>query len=281
MRSGNPADTDPCGWRCGFYPGSYPRECTSGTAATFDQARIDFEEAWRDFLADRTEADFDEYRKHGAWTAWKYAMWDSGCKLPTQVASGQFRCFCGAGLATGDATSSIMAISWVGPPLTFKIYPDARQGSPWHFRAPATVPARRDRPLTRRDQAACDRPAGWRPMPLPRCCDVAASIPCANLSRSADLGRRGNAGSGHIAPGGGNRRKGLAVSSARKNRPGSRVLRHRNITVFRVYEGFDQAALLTSRRREVCDWPYQEADADRRRQPRPTPRRIADAHTMA
>jgi hypothetical protein len=92
-------------------------------------------------------------------------------------------------------------------------------------------------------------------------------IPCANLSRSADLGRRGNAGSGHIAPGGGNRRKGLAVSSASKNRPGSQVLRLRNITVFRVYEGFDQAALLTSRRREVCDWPYQEADADRRRQP--------------
>jgi hypothetical protein len=66
------------------------------TAATFDQARADFEEAWRVFLADRTEADFDEYRKHRAWTAWKYAMWDSGCKLPTQLASGQSRCFCGA-----------------------------------------------------------------------------------------------------------------------------------------------------------------------------------------
>jgi hypothetical protein len=23
-------------------------------------------------------------------------MWDSGCKLPTQLASGQSRCFCGA-----------------------------------------------------------------------------------------------------------------------------------------------------------------------------------------
>jgi hypothetical protein len=63
---------------------------------TFDQARADFEEAWRVFPADRTEADFDEYRKHRAWTAWKYAMWDSGCKLPTQLASGQSRCFCGA-----------------------------------------------------------------------------------------------------------------------------------------------------------------------------------------
>jgi hypothetical protein len=72
------------------------RECTSGTAATFDQARADFEESWRVFLANRTEADFDEYRKHRAWTAWKYAMWDSGCKLPTQLASGRSTCFCGA-----------------------------------------------------------------------------------------------------------------------------------------------------------------------------------------
>jgi hypothetical protein len=47
-------------------PGSHPRECTSGTAASFDLARADFEEAWRVFLADRTEADFDEYRKHRA-----------------------------------------------------------------------------------------------------------------------------------------------------------------------------------------------------------------------
>jgi hypothetical protein len=58
--------TDPWQWRCGFYPGSEPGDCTSGTAATFDQARADFEEAWRIFLANRTDADFDEYRKHRA-----------------------------------------------------------------------------------------------------------------------------------------------------------------------------------------------------------------------
>jgi hypothetical protein len=96
IRSGNPFGTDPWQWRCGFYPGSEPGDCTSGTAASFDQARADFEEAWRVFLANRTEADFDEYRKHRAWTAWKYAMWDSGCKLPTQLASGRSSCFCGA-----------------------------------------------------------------------------------------------------------------------------------------------------------------------------------------
>src|SRR5580704_9670548 len=81
IRTGNPDSTDPWQWSCGFYPGSHPRECTSGTAATFDQARDAFESAWRVFLAKRTAADFDEYRRYRAWTAWKYAMLDSGCNL--------------------------------------------------------------------------------------------------------------------------------------------------------------------------------------------------------
>jgi hypothetical protein len=45
IRTGNPHDTDPWEWWCGFYPGSHPREHQSGTAATFDQARGDFEAA--------------------------------------------------------------------------------------------------------------------------------------------------------------------------------------------------------------------------------------------
>jgi hypothetical protein len=126
------------------------------------------------------------------------------------------------------------------------------------------------------------RSAGWGGPCL--CLDVATSrLPSlARTFREArTLADAATQEAGHIAPGGGNRRKELAVSSAWKNRPGSQVLRLRNITVFRVYEGFDQAALLTSRRREVCDWPYQEADAatDRRRQP--GRHRGADAHTMA
>jgi hypothetical protein len=64
IRSGNPFATDPWQWRCGFYPGSLPGDCTSGTAASFGEARDAFELAWRVFLANRTEADFDEYRKH-------------------------------------------------------------------------------------------------------------------------------------------------------------------------------------------------------------------------
>jgi hypothetical protein len=38
IRAGNPDGTDPWQWHCGFYPGSHPKECASGTAATFDEA---------------------------------------------------------------------------------------------------------------------------------------------------------------------------------------------------------------------------------------------------
>lgn len=35
LRSGNPVDSDPWQWLCGFYPESRPGECTSGTKETF------------------------------------------------------------------------------------------------------------------------------------------------------------------------------------------------------------------------------------------------------
>ena len=65
-----------------FYPGSHPREHQSGTAATFDQARADFEAAWRVFLSSRTEADFQAWRDERDWTARKYALWTpaTGCR---------------------------------------------------------------------------------------------------------------------------------------------------------------------------------------------------------
>jgi hypothetical protein len=96
LRSGNPLDTDHWQWRCGFYPGSEPGDCTSGTAASFDQARGDFEEAAG--LSRQSHRGRHRRIPEGdrAWTAWKYAMWGSGCKLPTQLASGQSRCFRGA-----------------------------------------------------------------------------------------------------------------------------------------------------------------------------------------
>jgi hypothetical protein len=45
---GNPSAAP--NWRCGFYPGSRPRECSNGTAATFQTAREAFEAAWQIFL---------------------------------------------------------------------------------------------------------------------------------------------------------------------------------------------------------------------------------------
>jgi hypothetical protein len=52
-RVGNPHDTDQWEWNCGFYPGSHPGEHQSGTAATFKEARADFEHAWQVFEAHR------------------------------------------------------------------------------------------------------------------------------------------------------------------------------------------------------------------------------------
>jgi hypothetical protein len=80
-RVGNPHDTDPWEWTCGFYPGSSPGEQQSGTSATFDEARADFGTAWQVFLSKRTEADFQAWRDERDWTARKYALWDASKRL--------------------------------------------------------------------------------------------------------------------------------------------------------------------------------------------------------
>jgi hypothetical protein len=95
IRTGNSHDTDPWEWRCGFYPGSHPGEHQSGTAMTFDEARADFEVAWKIFLSNRTEADFQAWRDQRDWTARKYAMWERGEKLPSQIPSSLMTCPCG------------------------------------------------------------------------------------------------------------------------------------------------------------------------------------------
>jgi hypothetical protein len=77
-RAGVPVDVDQWGWQCGFYPPSHNGRHCDGTAETFERARAEFEVAWREYLPKCTEADFAEYRRQEAWTAWKYAMWDAG-----------------------------------------------------------------------------------------------------------------------------------------------------------------------------------------------------------
>jgi hypothetical protein len=106
-RVGNPSDTDPWEWVCGFYPGSKLGEIQSGTSATLDDARAEFASAWAVFLANRTTADFQAWRYQRDATAWKYAMWDRGFRLPTQTTSGRSKCFCGADLTVDGVTDHI------------------------------------------------------------------------------------------------------------------------------------------------------------------------------
>jgi hypothetical protein len=82
LRSGQSTTADPWEWRCGFYPDSEPGDWSSGTAATFWEARKAFEAAWRIFLAKRTDADFQVWRDHPDRAAQKYALWDAGQHLP-------------------------------------------------------------------------------------------------------------------------------------------------------------------------------------------------------
>jgi hypothetical protein len=79
---GNPVAAPKWQWRCGFYPGSRPGECTSGTTATFQAAREAFEAAWCVFLSNRSEADFQAWRDQQAWAAEKYRRFDRGQRMP-------------------------------------------------------------------------------------------------------------------------------------------------------------------------------------------------------
>ena len=101
---GNPNAAPQWQWRCGFYPGCDPGQHRSGTSATLDEARADFAAVWAILQPTRTETDFDAWRCQRARTAWKYAMWDAGMKMPTQTVDGRTRCFCGA--AIDDRTTS-------------------------------------------------------------------------------------------------------------------------------------------------------------------------------
>jgi hypothetical protein len=81
IRNGSPYDEDP-GVDLRFLSGIGAGRQQNGTAATFDEARADFEGAWRVFLSKRTEADFQAWRDNRDWTARKYALWDAGKRLP-------------------------------------------------------------------------------------------------------------------------------------------------------------------------------------------------------
>jgi len=93
IRAGVPVDVDQWRWDYGHYPPSHHGRHVAGTAQTFEQARTEFEAAWNEYLPKCSQTDFDEYRRSVAWTSWKYAMWDKGCRMPTQSTDGRSRCF--------------------------------------------------------------------------------------------------------------------------------------------------------------------------------------------
>ena len=68
---------DQWSWSLGFYPGTESHQESAGTAATFDQARIDFDTAWQALLPTLTEADFDRWREARDRTERKYATWEA------------------------------------------------------------------------------------------------------------------------------------------------------------------------------------------------------------
>jgi hypothetical protein len=109
MRSGVPVGVDQWNWACGFYPASDRVRSERGIAADFFTARAAFEAAWRRLLPTLKESDFQEYRREHAWTAWRYAMWDAGYRMPTQTPSGRSRCFCGAEINTAGASEHVYA----------------------------------------------------------------------------------------------------------------------------------------------------------------------------
>ncbi|SHH05341.1 hypothetical protein [Bradyrhizobium erythrophlei] len=109
MRAGVPVDEDQWGWSCGFTPGCDISEQTHGTAATFEQARAEFEEAWKKIERAKTEAHFELWRYQRDWTAWKYRMWDEKMQMPTQRTDGRSRCFCGAEITNASISKHIQA----------------------------------------------------------------------------------------------------------------------------------------------------------------------------
>jgi hypothetical protein len=89
MREGMRAFPPRWQWACGFYPASSDlSEHAHGMAESFDQARGAFKAPWRNFLATRTEVDFEEYRRDRAFHAGKQAMWATGLQLPSRLPTG-------------------------------------------------------------------------------------------------------------------------------------------------------------------------------------------------
>lgn len=95
VQPGMPLSAPQWRWDCGFYPVSHRGRSRSDYASSFEQAKLDFEAAWHDYLPQCTEADFVEHRRQRDWTTRKYEMQERGERMPTQKPSPMMPCPCG------------------------------------------------------------------------------------------------------------------------------------------------------------------------------------------
>ncbi|WBL75580.1 hypothetical protein I3J27_21340 [Bradyrhizobium xenonodulans] len=95
MRAGVPTTADQWAWSVGFYPGTEPGAHRFGSAASFEAAATAFKAAWDRLRPTLTEDSFEAWRRSRDFHAWKYRMWSTGRRLPTQNRDGWSTCFCG------------------------------------------------------------------------------------------------------------------------------------------------------------------------------------------
>lgn len=108
-RAGVPVHVDQWQWTLAVYPASHRGIRDSETAASFQEVREAFEGSWRKMAPKITEADREEHRRQRAYTAWKYRMWETGCKLPTQMTSDRSQCYCGVTIDTARFSEHVAA----------------------------------------------------------------------------------------------------------------------------------------------------------------------------
>jgi hypothetical protein len=104
QRAGVPVGVHQWEWSCGFFPGCDHWEHSDGTALDFFTVRREFEAAWRDLSATKTEADYQEWRDQRDRIARKYASWARGEKPPPPTSV--MRCICGVSFDSHKPTES-------------------------------------------------------------------------------------------------------------------------------------------------------------------------------
>lgn len=103
-RPGVPVHVDQWEWSCGLHPNS-----AAGTSASFEAAREAFAAAWERIEPQIPAEAYAAHRHQRAFTAWKYAMFDSGLPMPTQLTSGRSKCFCGAEITIAGVDDHVAA----------------------------------------------------------------------------------------------------------------------------------------------------------------------------